>query len=384
VRARLVEGAHFFSYAYMSTPDEVRRAPAGSPFRRAEAAYAAWLQRNVAQLEEAQQIELVRAPLFIPQTGLEMRPPDTPSFFEAAFPGFDALGYVLGVADRWIAAGHPSTPEIHDRGSLFKALVCPIGRTSRGTLSTGGSCNSFFYGYIQETTATRDRFLRALSARHDRPLTETTFFHLIGGPIPALLEMWRAIEPDPIEWRIATLTFAAPVYGGGELSRAFYDESIRLWRQHPDRRGTVLYLLASLEQYNTVRDGLVNWTEFDRIFGAKISAADYASYLAQGPLAILRAAGLWNGLGAGFSRVEPLVPLLDAYMKGYDLGAPERPLLDIAHRLCSEHATGDLALLHAYFEKRAAARPSEERRFGLMLDVTSPGRCGVTAHVGRR
>ena len=70
VRQRLVEGAHFFSQAYMNTPDEVRRVPASSPFRRAEATYSIWLQRNAAQLEEAQQLKLVRAPLFIPQLSL--------------------------------------------------------------------------------------------------------------------------------------------------------------------------------------------------------------------------------------------------------------------------------------------------------------------------
>ena len=88
-------------------------------------------------------------------------------------------------------------------------------------------------------------------------------------------------------------------------------------------------------------------------------------------------------------RVQPLLPFLDGYLadpnlNGYDLSAPERPLLDIASRLCSERATGDLALLHAYFENRATTRPSEERRFGLILDVTSPGRCEVAAQVGRR
>jgi hypothetical protein len=112
VRIRLVEAARFFGQAYMTRPDDVRRIPARSAFRRAEAIFSTWLQRNAERLDEGDQVELVRAPLFVPQMNLESRPPGTPRFFEAAFPGFDALGYALDVADRWIAAGHPSTPEL--------------------------------------------------------------------------------------------------------------------------------------------------------------------------------------------------------------------------------------------------------------------------------
>jgi hypothetical protein len=61
--------------------------------------------------------------------------------------------------------------------------------------------------------------------------------------------------------------------------------------------------------------------------------------------------------------VQPILQLLDGYIadpavKAYDLNAPERPLVEIAARLCAEHASDDLALLHAYFERRAAVHPS--------------------------
>ena len=387
VRRRLVEAAHFFAGVYMRQPGEARSAPPGSPFRRAEAAYSAWLQQNIAVLAESDQVEILRAPIFVVQTGPEADAPLHRRYVEATFPGFDALGYALGVVDRWIAAGHAVPREVSDQRSIFKALVCPDGPSWRVTRPSGGPCPFDLYHYAAAIPAARSRLLHALSARHDRIFTETVFAHLDGAD---RLEMWRAIEPDPVEWRIATLTIADPEgRGEGEHDHALYDEGLRLWRQHPDRRGVVLYLLTSFEQYSLVRDGLVNWTEHERIFGSRINAGEYASFVSQGPLAISRAAGLWRALDEGFSRVAPLLPLLDAYLvdpgvKERNPAAPERPIRDIASRLCAEHSIGDLALLHGYFVKRARLSPTEERRFGLILDMTSPGRCDAAQGPGGR
>lgn len=387
VRRRLVEAARFFAYAYEQSHDKVRRAPPGSAFRHAEAAYSAWLNRHIDELGEAEQTEIVRAPIF-PRTPLFSSHDRRPRFYEAAFPGFDRLGFALRTAALWIAAGHPAHPEVSDRRSIVSTLVCPVGRTSYGTLSHGGTCEGRFYDWIAETPTARTVLLHALVARRDTSWTETVVANLADGSTADLVEAWREVEPDAVAWRTATRALADPERGeADERTRTFYDEALRLWRQHPDRRGSVLYLLTSLGPYNLIRDGLVNWTDFDRIFGAKVSAAELTDYLGQGPLAISRAAGLWPALGHGFSRVAPLLPLLDDYLqdpnvKGYNDTAPDGPLRDIASRLCAEHATGDLALLHAYFARRAGSRPSEERRFGLILDLTSPGRCDATAKPG--
>jgi hypothetical protein len=69
-------------------------------------------------------------------------------------------------------------------------------------------------------------------------------------------------------------------------------------------------------------------------------------------------------------------------IKTYNSKSPDQPLKDIVSRLCADHASADLALLNGYFRKRASTNPSEERRFGLLLDLTSPGRCAATAKPG--
>lgn len=381
VREALVAGADFFGRAYMVFSQVPRQTLSTASWRDADAAWAGWLDRNIDTFSEDEQRTFARSALFVrrDETG---SPPLSSSI--------DVLGIALHVVDRWIAAGHTASREGLAHQPLFQHLVCPLGRGENGRPTTPSGCSNGVYTHAAATSSGRARLIKAISARKDAAFTETVFINLRGDGAQEranLFEVWRGLEGDALDWPTATRTIAESAMTGSAGRNELYDEGLRLWRSRPEYRGETLYLLAGLEPYNLIRSGLVDWPQFDRIFGSPIDAAAYTAYLRQGPLAISNVAGLWPALGPGFSRIAPLLPLLDAYIqdrliKQYNFNSPEQPLKDIASRLCADHAEADLALLNGYFRKRASERPSEERRFGLLLDITSPGRCVAAAKPG--
>jgi hypothetical protein len=381
VARRLARWARWFMLAYTQRPDDVASAPPGSAFHHAEAAYSGWLARRMGHLPPAEQHAILRDALFAHRSD---------GRYVAAFPGFDAFGYALGVLDAWRAAGHPSSHKAAGDDPLLRDIVCPAARDELQRLRVVEGCESHFYGWALAQPEARRRLLEAIVTRRDAALTETVALNVAYLDTHEVIELWRSLEDRPVEWDIVARVIAAVEMqgaGAGAGPAALYDEGLRLWRAHPDRRGAVLYVLRALEPYNMIRDSLVNWTEFDRVFGARIGAAEYAAYVRMGPYAIGRLAGLWKALGDGYSRAEPLIPVLDAYLddtslKAYDTRAPTGPLDDVLSRLCADHAEADLALLHAYFQRRTANRPSEERRMGMFLDLTAPGRCAAAKRPG--
>jgi len=123
-------------------------------------------------------------------------------------------------------------------------------------------------------------------------------------------------------------------------------------------RGGVLFSAAC--SYNLVRDGLVNWTDHDRIFGLKVGAAEWADYLRGGPArdSCARASGprsataspAWRRPLSDARRLHP-GPQHQGYMRAPRAGRRPRSLA------VRRHAAADLALLHGYFRQRAANRP---------------------------
>ena len=84
---------------------------------------------------------------------------------------------------------------------------------------------------------------------------------------------------------------------------------------------------------------------------------------------------LWPALGKGWPRFEILAPQLDGYIEeahacANDHQAPYSTFTEIARRLREEKATGDLSKLHAYFKKRIAEHPSQERDFQELIELT--------------
>lgn len=381
MRRELIDGADLFGRAYLTEVEMLGRTTPASSWRRAESAWAGWLDQNLDGFSEEEQRTFARSVLF-------KGPFDHGN--EVPLMNIDTLGIGLHVADRWIAAGHPATRAALEHQPLFQTLVCPLWRSDEDRPTTPSNCSHAIYKRAAASPAGRARLIKAISSRKDTAFTETVFDNIRGQSAKEranLFELWRGLEGDAVDWSAATRTIAESAMGDSAGRSELYDEGLRLWRSHPEYRGETLYLLAGLEPYNLVRPGLVDWPQFDRIFGSPIDAAAYTAYLRQGPLAISNLAGLWPALGPGFSRAAPLLPLLDAYIedrviKTYNFKSPDQPLKDIVSRLCTDHASADLALLNGYFRKRASTNPSEERRFGLLLDLTSPGRCAATAKPG--
>lgn len=392
VRREVIGSARYFGGAYQRDPDKLEKLPGDSTWRRAEAAWMRWFNANAQGLSDAERLNLLFAPLYARSVSLPSglpRYPETGGFFPSAYPGVDRLGFGLQIVDRWISAGHPVGADADRRGSLFDFLICPYTRDTLGAQSVvGGRCESGLYSYAAGTPNERQRLIDAVSKRNDEAFTKSVMLNLIKdgrGYTPQLMEIWRGLEPNRSMWAAATKVIAEAAMGGsGPTPAELYDESLRLWRRYPERRGAVLYLLTSLERYNMVRPGLVNWPQFDAIFGSKIGAPELATYLSMSPMAVSNVAGLWEALAPGYSRAALIVPKLDTYIddrttKVYDSTSPRGPLKDITSRLCAEHAEQDRAQLQAYFRALIAERPSEEKRFGLLVDLNAPGRCAASA-----
>lgn len=379
VRRDLVAGADFFGQAYRVHTSVPRQTTMTASFRAADAAWAGWLDRNIDSFTEEEQHTFARSALFVRRDESDLRPSK-----------IDVLGIGLHVVDRWIAAGHPASRAALEHQPLFNHLVCPLWHGPDGPPTTPSGCTSGLYEHAAASASERARLIKGILSRRDAAFTETVIVginHSLPQDRAHFLDVWRGLEDDPLVWGAATRTIAEQTMRGSSIKNELYDEGLRLWRAHPEYRGETLYLLAAIEPYNMSRPGLVDWPQFGRIFGAPIDAAAYTAFLRQGPLAIALTAGLWPALGPGFSRSAPLLPLLDAYLenrviKSYNTTSPDRPLGDIVSRLCADHADADLALLNGYFRKRASGHPSEERRFGLLLDMTSPGRCAAAPKPG--
>jgi hypothetical protein len=190
-----------------------------------------------------------------------------------------------------------------------------------------------------------------------------------------LLEFWRGVEADDATWLVATRTIADDRTSSPD--DALIDETRRLFRAYPARRGALLYVLAQIDRYS---NGRVPWTELAKSYGAAVDAAAFSDFLDQGSRAVSLSPVVWPALGPGFSRTAPLVQRLDRYMddphvRDFDFQDPWRALREIVHRVCADGRRDDLRLLHDAFAARAQRKPSEARPFQNLVEDTRPGAC---------
>ena len=84
---------------------------------------------------------------------------------------------------------------------------------------------------------------------------------------------------------------------------------------------------------------------------------------------------MWPAFGKGWSRAELLLPHLDRFIEdplthAWNFQDPYLTFGEIANLMKDEHASGDLARLHAYFKKRVSDHPSEARAYDSLIDMT--------------
>lgn len=374
-RAWLWEQLSWFAYRYSSSEKELSQIGTGTLFRRAEAGFGAWL---AAELPRATDEERLHAATHFFSGELVSCQRRSCTVHADVFPGVDLFAFGLGIIDDWVRAGRPLEGGIGSRAELLDFVACPFGRDERGKRSRNRSCAA---GWIQRAVADdagRKRLAEALDARGDAVLTDNVFTNLRWSPVDATLALFHALDRNKPSWKAAATTLGEVQID--DARDAILAEAASIWKEAPARRGTALYLVAQAKAGYDRYYGDSYWGGFARSFGASIGEAELGGMLDQSPAAMAHVTELWAGLGKGFSRVDVLVPRLDAWIG--DATQPRsgdrlRVLSAIVGRLCDDGATGDLGKLNGYLQRRVAAHPGEQRAFTILLRDTAAGGCAA-------
>jgi hypothetical protein len=381
-RKWLAKQVDYFADAYAEHEAAVRTSPATSAFHRSEAAWVAWLKANVDRLPPRDRFEVVDR-LAVERRGSHDHPLGQGRYVDIAFPGFDYLAYAMKVTDEWAAAGHPmKSDDAPDRMLLFIHVACPAPRDAYGRHSSFFACEHTLYEYAMDHDPSMKSLAAYLLARKDPAITEAAFVDLVRlreqSTYGAMVNLWRALEGDPAQWRVATGVVADQVGIVPDVT-LLYDEAQRQWRALPAQRGATLYLVA-LIQDEAHRD-LVDWKGFARTFGSLASESDFAGFLDEAPMAPGYAASVWPVLTPGWSRAAVVIPRLDRFLdrerEVSTMAMASGSINSIVSRMCDEHATRDIAQIHAYLEKRVSTHASEQKDLETILYRTTPGHCST-------
>jgi len=375
----LLGEGNYFRDGYLLYPDVVKAAPATSAFRRAEAAWVDWTQKNADRFTDAERATLAKV-VFVKAPPSKERASGG-RYLSFAFPGFDRLTFGLGVLEEWAASGHQTVIPGRDRLlELFEFIVCPFEQGDRGERVQPAGCERDFYRLAAEGEANPKRLLDFLIKQKDEVLVETVFGNYMRMPdTRTVLYLWRGLEPDEALWKAATRTMAEEL--NDAAAARLQDEALRLWQAYPARRGSLLYLLSQIDRYGNDK---VAWGAWAETGAGRASAADFAAFLAHGRRAVATSWVVWPLLGRGFSRADALVPGLDRFIgdPNVRLYHPEDPRLtlqQIVNRMCAEKNFADLAKMHTYLAERIRKVPPDEKAFAELLEDTSRGRCKPNA-----
>lgn len=360
VREWLVDWTRSYGRESYQRRRALEDAKADHPWLAAGRELAAWLESARETLSESDREKVLVAAL-VPARG---RGNQRPQFEHDVFPGLDVLRLGLQFWDgaRRDAQGFPED---------LPQRMCPTRVDSRGIRSTG-YCQLGFFAYVLEDDALYPRLLEELRRRDDAALVETVFGAVGGADADRVLAMWRALEPTFASWSAAT---RAMVSRNGraqrERSREVYDELVRQWRERPERHAALLFALATLETQRSPssRDELVHFSDWTRVFGARVTAREYEAFLAMDPTSVRMAWRVFPAVTPGPSRVATLLRLLprpvgsgsaERTFAGYRssvwscLGETIDALKQLDDRAALEH-------VRRYLESRAREHPSEDR-----------------------
>jgi hypothetical protein len=373
IREWLVERADYFTQAYVHHPALVVAAPAASAFHRAETSWISWMREALGTMTDAERLRVAKA-LFSKQFNDNVatygRYPDF------VFPGVDKHRFGLAIVDEWRSAGHPmTTPAAPARGSLFQFIVCQ--HTKEEHRRSSAQCDHDWYELSLPTPPGREQLAQAMLSRKDLEFAEAVFLNAgYGGRrIEAVVDLWRAVDREEPMWRLAT-RIIADEYADSN-GDALLDETRRVYRLFPARRGALAYVLSQVDRYG---GGKVPWSKFTSVFGAPLGQADFAAFLDMGPRAMAAVPVVWPAVTPGAFRARALVDRLDAYLDDpiasrRDPQGPWVMMRAVVAELCKERRTDELATLHAAFEARSTRKPSELRAFSNLIEDTRPGGC---------
>lgn len=374
VRTYVLRKTSRFREEYQRRLGELAGLPPSSPWRASEAAFVAFVQRVWPELSAQDQRRLLND-LYVRRFNVQRE--DDP-YVREAFPGLDLFALLRSVFERWIAASRPSPYPVSENDHtqrLFDEVVCAPRRHEQHRYQRS-RCDSDAYRFASFDPTQRARLFDFVRAQRDPALTEALFANLRWLGSPFLFDAWRHFEDDPEQWAIATRVIADFMdYGSGSDQRAAsYDESVRLWREHPTRRGSLLYLLAQLEPTRSHR--VVAWADFRRIFGSLATRGDLDAFLEHGDDALVRIAKVVPALAANVNVGDALGPRLDPRMADEDLRRrvsffPHQMLRELVEALRERRDSASLASVRRFLERRAAEHPSEERGLTTLIQMTS-------------
>jgi hypothetical protein len=372
VREWLVGEAAYFAHAYDTRAEVIARLAPSSPWRRAEAAWVRWLNAHLASLSDAGRVAIARAAF--PSRG-RCREPDPCPDQPASMPGFDRIAFGLAVVDEWRAGGHRTEGE-GERFELHDGIVCPHTTREDGRRTRNRGCNAAFYRIAMATQATRARLVSELARRGDPRVVDEVFANAELVPSDRVVAVWRGLEPHPSLWQAAARVVVEHLLEEREHADAIVAEANRLWRDAPQRRGTALLILAHGTRGMDRSYSDPRWADFPKRYGEPVSQKALSSFLDHGARAMQLVPSIWPALGKDYSRAEPIVARLDAFVADSGVrrgsgGEPTATLRAIAGRMCDENAAGELARLHTWLEQRVRSHPGEAAALSTLVADTA-------------
>lgn len=326
--------------------------------------YGGFLAKHAAALSPAERLEVAQT-LYV--RNHQHGPAPSP-------PGFDAFAFGVRVIDEWLAAARSpakaeaATEAERDRDALHGFVACPyIPRSSHPHCR-----DQAFYAWAWDVPEHRERLAAALRERDSPELTRAAMEALTRARgLEAARELWRMLEDDAEAWAIVTRVLGDDHVIGGH-SRWVADDLERLWRERPQQRGILLYLLARTDPDG--REEAIWGRRFARRFGARPSTRDLEAFLDASPQAMGCLGGPLQVVDG--SPVPAILARLDRHLDSdvaLEQGYEPIPLL--VRHLCDRGTPAERAAVHAHLAGRLREHASERPTLRLPLDTMAPGGC---------
>lgn len=302
---RLLADGDYFRDCYVSHPEFVSRTPASSVWSLAAKQWLEWALRGLGTLPAEQRYELLETLMVPAQTSPRI------ARHERAFLGFDIVDFGFELLDDWSKAGHPTAagqgqPAADATTRLYDRILCPLLPDERGFLVRNAqNCRPTLYATALADDQGRQRLLSEIRSAEDPKVRTLLSGNLIemarsrwgmpkGSVVPSVLALLRQFEPHRAQWRELVRLLATEIDASDELREALYDQATRYYRERPEDRGVLLFLLARIDGYGRTP---VAWQDFAPTYGSEISSSELATYLDQSYLA--------------FEKFGSIVPALD-------------------------------------------------------------------------
>lgn len=370
VRAWLVRAAGDFASTYHHHAGEVERAPAASPYRRAESAYMGWLRAELPRMTLDE-----RGAIAVHLWVIDFRKPhgERDRYATYAFPGVDRMALAFTTVDAWIAAGHPPLGRAKGGAAhpLFDTIVAPAtldARTDRVRIQRTGRGDGVFYAWALVDRSREDTFVKGVLARNDPQFAASAFVHArrVLRDEPDYLRFLRRFERAPVLWSIGADVLRESGY---RPSETLLEECRRLWREVPAARGHALFWFARHADGSYHPDA--DWP--DLLQGAPADDATLDAFLALGGEAFENLPAAWPGVAKSPRRIARVTSRAkERFGVPGDRGTV-RALVDLARAICKEGSMDELRALRAFAIAELAARPGE----GLsdVVEAADPAAC---------